>query len=123
MALAITITSVQESQGTLTVLGYIKASGNYATGGDTLNFATATADPKFSGISPVIPAASAPRQLWIERMAGNITDIYFPILGSGITNCLMKIATAFGTELAAGAYPGGVTGDVIGFEAEFALFQ
>lgn len=126
MALAITITSCDASAlGIIYVTGTITASGSYVTNGDTLNFLTATQDAKFSGLSPSIPATLAPIQLGVWSQGGTLAFQYVPVIGSGPTNCLLKVSASatFGTELSAGAYPAGVTGDKITFSAVFAKFQ
>lgn len=126
MALAITLTSVDESAlGVAYVTGMIAASGNYSTGGDTINFLTATQDANFSGLVPAVIATLAPIQLAVWSQNGNLLFQYAPIVGSGPTNCLLKVGASatFGTELSAGAYPAGVTGDKITFSAVFKKLQ
>ena len=124
MALAITITSVTGRQGVAEVSGKITASGNYTTGGDTLDFTKATQDAKFSGISAFIPSSQPPTQLSVWSANGQITNQYAPIIGSAQNNSKLFVGGAtFGTQLAAGAYPVAVTGDVIEFYSEFPLFQ
>jgi len=77
-------------------------SGNYATGGDTLDF-TQVAD-KLGG--------SALVQVFAESQNGN-AGYYVPVQGSALNNWKLKAFIAGGTEVSAGAYPGSVTGDIV----------
>ena len=120
MALAMSITSVQAAGQQLRVTFKLAASGNYSTGGDTVNFATATQDPLFQGMIAAIEALGAPLYMSVQSNSGNIANLYFPVLGTGPTNNKLKIISAYNTELSAGPYPGGVTGDTIVGEAIFA---
>jgi hypothetical protein len=107
MSLAITISSVDSDQNSFYARGKLTASGSYSTGGDTLDF---------SGQGS-IPAAQPPIQVWV---GGSTGDAYAWIAGSALNSGKVKINTAAGTELAAGAYPARITGDTnIQFEAVF----
>jgi hypothetical protein len=109
MALTMTIVSVDSSNDNVYVLGMLSASGNYSTGGDTLDFTT---------VAPLLPATQPPMQIWA---GGSTGDDYAWIYGNALNNQKLKILTASGTELASGAYPGRITGDTsIQFEAVFA---
>ena len=119
MALAMSITSLQAAGQQIRVTFKLAASGNYSAGGDTVNFATATQDPTFQGMVAALEALGAPVYMHIESNSGNIANLYFSILGTNPTNNKLKIITAYNTELGAGAYPGGVTGDTIVGEAIF----
>jgi hypothetical protein len=77
-------------------------SGNYATGGDTLDF-TQIAD-KLGG-STVVQASA-------ESQNGN-SGYYVPVQGSALNNWKLKALQGGGTEISAGAYPGSVTGDIV----------
>ena len=108
MALAITITDVDTGTGNIYVFGTITPSGNYSTGGDTLDFTT---------VASRIGASQAPVQLWAGGTTG---DNYGWFPGTALNNGKIKISTTSATELAAGAYPARITGDVnIQFEAAF----
>ncbi len=111
--------------GDVVVEGILVASGNYVSGGDTVDFTGAVKGPQFSGLSKEIPASGAPKQLWVASQAGNINFQYAPNLGSAQNNCKLVVSASntFGTELSAGAYPAGVTGDTIGFRATFSKLQ
>lgn len=119
MAVALTILDIDEGQSTTYVFGVATFSGSYATGGDTLDFTTIAG--KESG-GQVFIAASAPSTVGVWGSSGHS---YGYVKGSPATmaNGKVKINTAAGTELTAGAYPAAITGDVnIYFEATFAKF-
>jgi hypothetical protein len=108
MPLAITITSIDAGADNIFVFGTLTASGSYTTGGDTLDFTTAGTQ---------IPASKVPVQAWV---GGSTGDSYGWLKGTALNNQKVKISTASGTELAAGAYPARITGDTsIQFEAVF----
>jgi hypothetical protein len=109
MALAITVTHTSEDQQGVYVRGTLAASGNYATGGDTLDFTT---------IPGRVPASQPPKQVWIAG-TGGYSFGWVP--GTTLANGKVKVNTTAATELGAGAYPAGITGDAnIEFEAVFA---
>ncbi len=89
--------------------GTLAFSGNYATGGDTLDFTT---------VAGVIPSSQAPVQLSIQSQNGNFNQ-YVPVQGSALNNWKVRIAAPGGTEIAAGAYPASVTSDIVAFQATF----
>jgi hypothetical protein len=110
MALAINITDVDAGENNLYVFGTLTPSGNYATGGDTLDFST---------VANQIEASQAPVKVWVSGTTG---DSYGFIRAASPTlaNGKIKINTASNTELGAGAYPARITGDAnIQFEAIF----
>ncbi len=110
MALAITVQQVDTDQKGVYIFGTLAPSGNYATGGDTLDFSAA-------GVVDKIAAGTAPVQVWIGGTTG---DSYGWVAGSSLANGKAKINTASGTELASGAYPARITGDAnIQVEAVF----
>ena len=94
------------------VLGTLTATGSYVTGGDTLDLTNQS----------LIPAGALPKQLSVFTQTGQVFT-YAWILGSALTNGKLKIYQAGGTELAAGAYPAGITADIIAFSAVFPKFQ
>jgi len=90
----------------------VVASGNYATGGDTLNF---------QGVSPLLVSPFQALQAAISGIAG---FIYQFVQGTTQANAKMMVRTGAAaqaalTELNAGAYPAGVTGDTITGVASF----
>ena len=83
-------------------IGTLTFSGNYSTGGDTLDF-TQVADKL--GSSQVI-------QAFAESQNGN-SGYYIPIAGSALNNWKLKAFSGGGTEITAGAYPASGTTDVV----------
>ena len=77
-------------------------SGNYPTGGDTLDF-TQVADRLSS--SQII-------QAFVESQNGN-AGYYVAVAGSALNNWKLKCFNGGGTEITAGAYPASVTSDVV----------
>ena len=123
MSLAVTITDVDYSAGdSFIVRGTITPSGNYPTTGDTLSFASqdqikSGSVPKDVRIYSAKPTSAAQTNLFEYN--------YVP--GTTIANGKMQIFTGAAaqtalTELSAGAYPAGVTSDVIQFTATFPKF-
>lgn len=94
-------------------------SGSYVTGGDILDFTQAVIDAAFQGSAAQIDSSQAPVQMDIWSQGGNITDTYFPVVGTSQSNCKFKAASSFNGELAASAYPASMTGDTIVGEALF----
>jgi hypothetical protein len=93
------------------VQGRFAFSGNYSTGGDTLDWTTV--NDKLSSASCV--------SVFVDWQA--IGNGYFPIGGpaTALNAWKLKVQTpgTFNSELAAGAYPGAVTGDTVAFQATF----
>lgn len=107
MALALTVTDHWTDGKRIHVVGTIVASGNYSTGGDTISFVN-------NDIRSTLPP------VWFEVLGQGLFT-YLPIKGTTIANGKIKAITA-GAEVAAGAYPGGVTGDTIAVYAIFHKF-
>ncbi len=113
MALTFTLVDTWDDGQRIHVSGTIAASGGYSTGGDTLDLSQ----------FPLIAATEPPVQGtgWMDGLAGY--DYVF-IPGSAMNNNKVKIfaqgasAGAF-PELAAGAYPGGITADTVTFYGIF----
>lgn len=115
MPLAVTITGTEFTGNGLHVYGTIKATGNYPALGDVLNLSG------FDQIKTDVP----PTQINIksQKATTNVFQ-YSGIPGATLAACAMQVLTGAAaqsglTELSAGAYPAGVTGDVIAFEAIF----
>ncbi|MDE2102973.1 MAG: hypothetical protein KGL39_37360 [Patescibacteria group bacterium] len=107
MALALSVLSVDTDLRKKEVVVKAVASGNYATGGDTVDL-TAVTNPSnriggFFGYPGTIEDNS------VEQGAGGYTAELVP--GTSLSNWKLKIYSAPGTELAAGAYPAAITGD------------
>lgn len=117
MALAFTLVDTWDDGNRIHVTGTVAASGNYSTGGDTLDLSQSTS----------IAATKAPIQgtAWMDGLSGY--DYVF-IPGSALSNGKVKIfqqgssAGAF-PELASGAYPGAVASDTITFYGIFKKLQ
>jgi hypothetical protein len=77
-------------------------SGNYPTGGDTLDF-TAVADK--------LPSTQIV-QAFAESQNGN-GGYYVALAGSALNNWKLKCFQPGGTEISAGAYPSSVTNDIV----------
>lgn len=103
MAIAVTVSTKFGSGKTVMVLGVLTPSGTYTTGGDTLL-------PSQFGAG----TTKKPHTLDV-----NGKGLYQYVYDNEASK--LKILTA-GAELAAGAYPAGVTSDVIRFEANFPKF-
>ncbi|MGC1483344.1 MAG: hypothetical protein WA789_06080 [Candidatus Acidiferrum sp.] len=83
-------------------IGTLAFSGNYPTGGDTLDF---------SKVADKMPSAQI-IQVIVDSQNGN-SGYYVPVQGTALNNWKLKAFTGGGAELSAGAYPGSVTGDVV----------
>jgi len=77
-------------------------SGNYVSGGDTLDF---------TQVTNVLPSDTIV-QVFAESQNGN-SGYYIPIQGAALNNWKLKAFVGGGTEIGAGAYPGTVTGDIV----------
>lgn len=83
-------------------IGTLTFSGNYPTGGDTLDFTT---------VADKMPSTQIV-QAFAESQNGN-SGYYVAIAGSALNNWKLKAFTGGGTEISAGAYPASITGDVV----------
>ncbi len=117
MALTFTLVDTWDDGKRIHVSGTVAASGNYSTGGDTLDLSQ----------FPVIGSTQAPIRgtAWMDGLAG-YDYVFTP--GSAMNNGLVKIfqqGTSAGAfpELAAGAYPAAITGDTITFYGIFKKLQ
>jgi hypothetical protein len=77
-------------------------SGNYPTGGDTLDF-TQVADK--------LPSTQIV-QAFAESQNGN-SGYYVVVQGSALNNFKLKAFNGGGTEITAGAYPASITSDIV----------
>ena len=118
MAVAVAVTDMNVQDKYVTLYGTITPSGSYATGGDTLNITGATLPPGAS-----IPFTGLPVSFWIfgQTISGYVYSYVW-----GTTNANGKLgvqqnAAGAGAlaQIAAAAYPAGVTSDVIRFEATY----
>jgi hypothetical protein len=83
-------------------IGTLTFTGSYPTGGDTLDLTTVSDKLSSSQIVQIV----------IDSLNGN-NMYYVAVVGSALNNHKIKAFSAGGTEIAAGAYPGGVTGDTV----------
>jgi hypothetical protein len=113
MALTFSLVDTWDDGQRIHVAGTVAASGNYSTGGDTLDLSQ----------FPVIATTQAPVQgaAWMDGLSG-YDFVFYP--GSAMNNGKVKIfqqgssAGAF-PELAAGAYPSAIASDTITFYGIF----
>jgi hypothetical protein len=91
------------------VNGQLKFSGNYVTGGDTLDFTT-VADKLCSDQCLAVAIAS-------QTLGNQYIAIGGPATALNGGKVLCQNPGTFNTQLAAGAYPAGITGDVVTFTA------
>lgn len=117
MALTFTLVDTWDDGKRVHVTGTVTASGNYSTGGDTLDLSQ----------FPAIASTRAPIQGtgWMDGLAG-YDYVFAP--GAAQNNCTVKIFQQGGSagafpELAAGAYPAAITGDAITFYGIFKKLQ
>jgi hypothetical protein len=83
-------------------IGSLTFSGNYPTGGDTLDFTT---------VADKLPSDQI-IQVFADSQNGN-AGYYVPVQGSALNNWKLKAFSGGGTELSAGAYPASVTSDIV----------
>jgi hypothetical protein len=117
MALTFSLVDTWDDGKRIHVTGTAAASGNYSTGGDTLDLSQA----------PLIASVQAPISgtAWMDGLAG-YDYVFLP--GAAMNSGKVKIfqqgaaAGAF-PELAAGAYPAAITSDTITFYGIFKKLQ
>jgi hypothetical protein len=85
-------------------------SGNYVTGGDTLDLTPI--------VQAGVPTGALPVQIYVEgqgNTAGTswtaLGNYYAVVLGSALTGYKIQLWSGGGAQLAAGAYPATVTAD------------
>lgn len=120
MAAAITVKSIQKAQSRVLVVFQVALSGNYAAGGDTLDFTAATLPA-----GGVLPTQQAPELLTLGGQAGYL---YAAAPGTGLSDSKVKVFEDAGAagelaELGAGAYPAAASGDTILGLATFPALQ
>jgi hypothetical protein len=135
MPAAIQINNVDAATQSIYVTGFIVLSGSYATGGDALNFATATADPSFIGMLPAVESLSCLQMDAWSMNGANIngansvaysivaTKAGTPSIINPSTGLKLKVAAlnaSPSTEHSAASYESQYTGDTIAFMAVFA---
>lgn len=114
MAITVTVNRVDQGLNSTYVYGTLAFSGSYAIGGDTLNLA---------GLSgpggAIVNVAIVPVSVAIWGASGNNYGVPAALSTYTLATIKLKINTASGTELAAGAYPASVIGDQVFFELVF----
>jgi len=83
-------------------LATLTFSGSYPAGGDTLDF---------TSVAGVLPSSQV-LQAFAESQNGN-AGYYVAVQGAALNNWKLKCFAGGGTEIAAGAYPASVTGDIV----------
>ena len=83
-------------------IGTLTFSGNYPTGGDTLDF---------TQVASQLPSDQI-IQVFADSQNGN-SGYYVPVQGSALNNWKLKCFSGGGTEVTAGAYPSSVTTDIV----------
>lgn len=106
MSVALALVGIDQTRRNTRRTFSLTFSGNYTTGGDTINFTTAT-NPQNQPAA--LAFGSAPLVFSLSGSIDGYTVEMVP--GSGLTNWKIKIFSASGTELSAGAYPAGISGD------------
>lgn len=122
MALVVTPVSAVDNGKEMVCEGTIVASGNYATGGDTLDLT-----PFAAGVSGRNFGIASPPK-YVIACNGFAGYVYQVKIGTALNNSLMKVLQSAGSaaplaEIAASAYPGGVTGDTITIVLVFKKLQ
>lgn len=90
----------------------VVASGNYTTGGDTLNInPSAITDPNGKGLlgTPLSPT-TIPPSIEGQNIAGYYAQF---VAGTTLANGKVKFYQSQAAELAQAAYPAGITGGVL----------
>lgn len=106
--------SIQGLEGRfLETIHKLTFSGSYSTGGDTLDFTnggvnSAVPPAQSQGIVSINVVANGPASS-VSSNGGN----YQAQKGTTLANGKLKVFSTAGTELSAGAYPSGVTTDVV----------
>lgn len=113
MAVAVRCVSVDETRRFRFRRFALTLSGNYATGGDTVDFSTVYASTNKPFVARAfIPSnpLPGPDQIDIDKVPnGYGVDLNKNGASPTIKNYLLKITTTANTELAAGAYPAALT--------------
>jgi len=100
------------SNNVITTYHKLGFSGNYVSGGDTLDF---------TSIAGLVPSGALPVSIFVDGLGGGTTlsgagGFYGPVAGAALNNAKLKIFknTAGSTaEYSAGAYGADVTGDSV----------
>lgn len=122
MALTLTVTDVDLGLNLLYVFGSVAVSGNYPTGGDTVDWTTLKGQyGRFGQIvdSSMQDPSFGPVQASF-MVQGGTPNLYNMQQGAAANNWKMRGYAAGGVEFTGNsAYPGSATGDIITFQAVF----
>ena len=105
MAIQITLLAANvdgSGNNLLYAIGTLTFSGNYVTGGDTMDFTTV--GEKLSSAQII--------QVFADSQNGN-AGYYVPVTGTALNNWKLKAFTGGGVEVTAGTYPASVTTDAV----------
>ena len=103
ITISLTTTNVDSSASNfIYALATLTFSGNYPTGGDTLDFTT---------VADKLPSTQIV-QVFADSQNGN-SGYYVPVQGTALNNWKLKAFVGGGTEITAGAYPSSVTSDIV----------
>jgi hypothetical protein len=134
MAAQVQINNVEASGQAIYVSGFIVLTGNYPTGGDPLNFTTATADPTFVGLLPAIESSGVLNvDVWSmggSTINGSNSTNYDtictkagspPIISpsTGVKLLVAALAASPSTQHSAAAYESQYLNDITAFMAVF----
>jgi hypothetical protein len=103
ISIALTSNNVDSSASNFAyALATLTFSGNYPTGGDTLDF---------TPVASLLPTTTV-LQAFAESQNGG-AGYYVAVIGSALNNWKLKCFTGGGVEITAGAYPAAVTTDIV----------
>jgi hypothetical protein len=122
MPLALSLLAVRPHGGFTEAVFSIVASGNYTTGGDTLDTTTLAGQNDSNGRALATNPSTPPVKVDIESQGG--TDYGYKYkAGASQSAGKLQVYAPGGTEISQAAYPGAVTGDTIVGTALFKTFQ
>jgi hypothetical protein len=106
-ATSVSITKIIDDGQDCMVCFNLPLSGNYVTGGDTVDLTKAVQDALFQGNAVQLPTNLIPVNFDLWDTSGQIAYAVYPVTGTAQNNYKVKFSASatFGTELAAGAYP------------------
>jgi hypothetical protein len=125
MSNVLTITRIFRAQGALNVIGTVALSGSYvqyANGGEVIDFTKAVFNLGFSaGGANMLPVDKGPANFDMWGFSGNNfgTGIALGLPSTPLQIPIKIFAAGSSSELSAGAYGAGQTGDAIQFWAVF----